>query len=121
MNNSHISTGKTGEAIAVQYLKKKRYKIIEKNYRCLGVEIDIIARHKDTLCFVEVKTRQSLKKGLPREAVTPAKQQKIIMGAQTYLKKHDLFDSRVRFDVAEVILDGKNPSVHLIQNAFVES
>ncbi len=110
--------GKDGESLARDYLKSRAYRILETNFRTRFAEIDIIALDKETLCFVEVKTRHSLKKGLPRESVTPAKQKKIIQAASFYLKDKKITDTRVRFDVVEVITAGKSPRITLIRHAF---
>lgn len=107
-------TGDSGEEVAYKYLKKKRYKILERNYRNPVGEIDIVAKFRDTIVFVEVKTRTSDYFGLPREAVDDYKQEKIRRVALGYLKHHRLMDSLIRFDVVE-ILDGK---VTHIEDAF---
>lgn len=65
--------GEKGESIAERHLKKRGYKILEKNYRTKVGEIDIIAKEKNTIVFVEVKTRRSWQFGNPKGAVTPAK------------------------------------------------
>ena len=71
--------GKIGEEAATNYLKEKGYKIQERNYRTSFGEIDIICRHKDSIIFVEVKTRRSDRYGCPEEAINTNKQRKIIM------------------------------------------
>ena len=81
-------------------------------------EIDIIARDKDTICFIEVKTRRNTRKGLPREAVTWTKQNKIIQAALTYIQKAGLAESKARFDVIEVQQINEKFSFNLIKNAF---
>lgn len=106
--------GAKGEFDATAYLKKKKYKILEKNYKNKLGEIDIIAKDKDYLVFVEVKTRSSQFFGRPSEAVTPTKQHKVRMAAQFYLKDKKLYDQPCRFDVIEV-LDGE---INHIENAF---
>jgi putative endonuclease len=113
--------GREGEKAAADYLCQNGYTLIERNYRTPTAEIDIIARQDDFLCFVEVKTRTSLKKGLPRESVHYKKQQKIISGASFYLKKNRLFNHRIRFDVVEILLStdqDQHPEITLIKNAF---
>lgn len=112
------SIGKTGEKAAADFLIKNGYALLERNFRTRAFEIDIIARDREYLCFVEVKARTGTKKGLPREAVDHAKQQKMIMGANYYLKQQDLFNHRVRFDVVEVMLRDRTPELTLIKNAF---
>ena len=115
--NKHL-LGMAGEQAAAGFLETRGYTILSRNYRARAFEIDIIARDGDVLCFVEVKTRSSTRRGLPREAVNLAKQQKITMGAAFYLKEHGLFNQRVRFDVVEIITQGPLPEFNLIQNAF---
>ncbi len=118
MGNDRIILGRNGEAAALSFLEANGYHILETNWRARQAEIDIIAQKKDTICFVEVKTRQTLNKGLPREAVTRSKQQKILMGASLYLKKNNLFDSKIRFDVIEVFKKDHLFDIRLIPHAF---
>ncbi|HEB76524.1 MAG TPA: YraN family protein [Nitrospirae bacterium] len=92
-------TGKEGEAFAVRYLKKKGYRIMASNYRTPLGEIDIVARDGDTIVFVEVKTRRSLSRGDPLEAVTGHKRRRLKMLALYYLKSNNMGDARGRFDV----------------------
>ena len=94
--------GDAGEQAAADYLKKKKYKILERNYKNKYGEIDIIARSKADIVFVEVKTRKSGKYGRPYEAVNYYKQRRITGAAKAYLYKNKLFDQNVRFDVVEV-------------------
>lgn len=108
--------GRQGETAALAFLKKQGFTILETNYRCKPAEIDIIAREKNCICFIEVKTRSSLKKGLPREAVTVSKQNKIILGASFFLKGHP--PSPIRFDVIEVYKNKNSFDIKLIKNAF---
>ena len=82
--------GRRGEAIAVSFLKRQGYKIIERNYRSKLGEIDIIAREKDNIVFVEVKTRRSDDFGLPQEAVSYRKQYRLTKIALGYLAYHRL-------------------------------
>jgi len=98
--------GPTGEQIAVDYLVKEGYHIIERNYRFHRNEIDIIALHQKTLCFVEVKTRFSSAKGHPAEAVTPQKQREIIKAARAYLALYRDIDTDCRFDVVAILVQG---------------
>lgn len=110
----HIILGKIGESKAVHFLKTNGYKIIQTNYKNYIGEIDIIASDGEVLCFVEVKTRTSLKYGLPREAVTFSKQNKIKNVAKVYLQNKELNYKAYRFDVLEVIDD----DCTLIKGAF---
>ncbi len=122
MTDKTTKLGVAGEAVAVSFLKSSGFCILETNFRTRSCEIDIIAEEKNTLCFIEVKTRSSLKKGLPKESITPAKQYKIIQGAQYYLKKNPSAPPRpIRFDVVEVFIKaGRSgtPQINLIKNAF---
>ncbi len=118
--------GQSGEKTAADFLSRQGYTLLEKNYKSPTAEIDIIAKDEDCLCFVEVKTRTSLKKGLPKESVNHNKQRKLISGASFYLKKKRLYNQRVRFDVVEIFFTSANPEgtpdknlkITLIKNAF---
>lgn len=106
--------GKVGESLALEYLKKNKYKILEINFTCKIGEIDIIAMKKKQYIFVEVKNRSSDRFGMPREAVNYYKQQKIRQVAQLYLKMKHKEDADCQFDVVE-ILDGE---INHIENCF---
>lgn len=95
--------GNSGEKIALDYLKDKGYKILETNFSNLIGEIDIIASIGGVIVFVEVKTKTSDYFGLPREEVTPYKQNKIRRVAMSYIKLKHLYDRVCRFDVVEVL------------------
>ncbi|MDA8134506.1 MAG: YraN family protein [Desulfobacteraceae bacterium] len=110
--------GREGESAALEFLQAQGFKILEANFRTRAAEIDIIAKDHAILCFIEVKTRHSTRKGLPKESVTPFKQHKIILGASFYLKKHRLLESRIRFDVIEVFEKDGRFEFNLIKNAF---
>ncbi len=109
-------TGLKGEDLAVNYLKKKGYRILEKNYRTPLGEIDIIAEKKGTVVFVEVKTRTSDAFGLPEEAVTRQKQERIKKVALLYLKGLNRVPP-VRFDVLSIELKPE-PVIQHIEYAF---
>lgn len=112
--------GNKGEAIAASYLEEKDYTILERNYKNNIGEIDIITLDRNTIVFVEVKTRKTYYYGLPGEAVERRKQNKIITVAKCYLAKLSLWDKPVRFDVIEVF-SGANDSYRInhIINAFI--
>ena len=115
------SEGVWGEALVADYLREKGYKLAAHSYRCRFGEIDLIAWDKSVLCFVEVKTRTNLSCGLPREYVTPKKQERLRKTAAWYLMVKDL-DCPARFDVAEVYAEGPHPQkashIEYIENAF---
>ncbi len=106
--------GFVGEAIAVNYLKNKGYKILETNYTNKLGEIDIVAEIGGVVVFVEVKTRTSGKFGYGREAVDSRKQNKIRLVATGYLKYKRLIDAACRFDVIEIT----DNNIEHIENAF---
>lgn len=118
MPDDRKALGHDGETAAASFLQTRGITILETNYRTKPAEIDIIANDNNTICFIEVKTRRSLKKGLPREAVNHSKQKKIILGASFYLKEKKLTASRIRFDVIEVYENKGEFDIHLIKNAF---
>ena len=116
-DSTKIQTGKEGEKIAAAYLKKNGYRIIEKNYRCVLGEIDIIAREKGALVFVEVKTRKSAELGYPEQAVGINKQKKMSQLALWYLQKKNA-DTGARFDVVAITISTSGNEIKLIKNAF---
>ena len=118
MSKEHLCLGKFGEEAACALLKKNGYKILVRNYKNKLGEIDIIAYDKDTICFIEVKSRHSDKFGLPQEAIFAPKQRKISKVALSFLKENNLFDKKARFDVVSVIYSGEMPRLDLIKNAF---
>ena len=112
--------GRIGENSAFAYLKKKGYKIIEKNYTTKIGEVDLIALYGDLLVFVEVKTRSSVASGRPADAVDFNKQRKYVLLATQYLQAHEKYrDSAVRFDVVEVLVENADNNIRLIKNAFM--
>jgi putative endonuclease len=111
-------TGKSGEELAVSFLKKKGYTIVERNYRCVFGEIDIVARHRGDIVFIEVKSRKSDDFGNPEEAVGFKKQRKISQIALNYLNEKHLDDHDARFDVVAIKLLPDDNKVKLITNAF---
>ena len=121
MTNERKKLGQRGEKAAIVSLQTKGFIILETGYRTQAAEIDIIAKDGECICFIEVKTRSSYKKGLPKESVTLAKQRKIITGAQFYLKEKILFNSKIRFDVIEVLENRGCCTINLIKHAFLAS
>ena len=97
------SLGDRGERYAERFLKRLGCVIVDRNYRNLIGEIDLIAVDQRTIVFVEVKTRASDYAGMPAEAVDDSKQNKIAKAATVYLKQQGLLECRVRFDVISVI------------------
>jgi len=118
MQDKRQKFGKESESVAVRYLKKNGYKILEQNYRNKIGEIDIIAKDKKTLAFVEVKATRTDSFGSPKWAVTPKKQRKISMVALYYLKSTKQNKVKARFDVVAISSSQDNPRIELIKNAF---
>lgn len=120
--NANKCTGNSGEEIAAAFLSQRGYQILERNFRCKGGEVDIVARDRGedrSLVFVEVKTRRDLSYGVPQLAVTPFKQRQISKAALTWLSKKRLHNCNARFDVIAILLDnnGHHAVEHII-NAF---
>ncbi|WMJ84097.1 YraN family protein [Oscillospiraceae bacterium LTW-04] len=99
--------GALGEQFAAEYLKKQGYRILQTNFNTRFGEIDIIAQKGDILAFVEVKTRAASMLATPAEAVTPAKQKKLIKATLQYLQTHPN-DLQPRFDVISIITESKS-------------
>ena len=118
MLNKRQQFGKESEFLATRHLKKNGYKILEQNYRNKLGEIDIIAKEKGTLVFVEVKARKTHIFGNPKWAVTPKKQRKISMVALYYLKATKQTRVKARFDVVALSSAKDNPQIEIIKNAF---
>jgi putative endonuclease len=117
--SSNQSTGKIGERIAEDFLKKQGYIILERNVRFPLGEIDLIAKHGESLVFVEVKTRRSADFGLPEESITARKKTRLGRLASWYLMNHfEGHELSIRFDVLAIQLRGTEPIIRLIPNAF---
>ncbi len=98
------SFGRRGEDAACEYLVSSGYKIIDRNWRCSFGEADIIMQDRNSLVFVEVKTRRDTEKGFPSEAVGAKKREKYEKIALAYISNIDLVDVSVRFDVISVLV-----------------
>ena len=108
--------GYLGEKLASEYLEKNKYKILIRNFYCKQGEIDIIAKDKKEIVFIEVKTRTSNSFGKPSEAVNKIKQKHMYRAAKYFLYKTNLLEEVIRFDVIEVLLkDGKFNINHIKQ------
>lgn len=101
-NNQKI--GLLGENLATKYLQKSGYTVIDRNFRCRQGEIDIIAKYKQEIIFIEVKTRTTLNYGNPAEAVTKVKQKHIEKAAKYYIYKNNLYNFFIRIDIIEIYI-----------------
>ena len=115
---THNETGKFGESLAVDFLKKSGFQILQRNWRYKRAEIDIIAKDDEVLVFIEVKTRTSTNFGEPAEFVTSRKEQLIIDAAAAFMESIN-HEWEIRFDVIGVVLQqGSPPDIRHHRDAF---
>lgn len=110
--------GAEGERAAEKFLRRQRYTIVLRNYRCRAGEVDLVALDGSTIVFVEVKTRTQPGFGTPFEAVDARKQRQIRRAAQQYLSEYRLHDRNARFDVVGVWWEQGHIQCELVKNAF---
>ena len=114
-------TGAWGEALAAEFLRKKRYKLLATGYRCRFGEIDLIVSNRKSIVFVEVKLRKSNKFASAMEFVDRRKQNRIRTTAEIYLSQFPS-DLQPRFDVIEIYapegVDTPKPEIHHLEDAF---
>jgi len=119
MGGNKRGLGGRGEDLAVSYLQKRGYKVIERNYRCRLGEIDLIALDGGVLAFVEIKTRTSFTFGIPQESVHRLKQRKLFQVAKAYMAERHVRESiTARFDVVAIRITPSGPNIELIKDAF---
>lgn len=119
MSEERLALGRWGEDEAVRFLRRNGLKILQRNYRAPVGEIDIVARHRKQLVFVEVKTRRTTYYGTPQEAVSERKQRQIIRTAQWYISEHQVDKLQPRFDVIAVMPGLRNQArIEHVPNAF---
>lgn len=110
--------GRRGEEVAAAFLERQGYTILERNFRLRQGEIDLIAAKDETVAFVEVKTRRTLDYGLPSEAVTYTKQQKIRQAALAYLQGQEHYYKVLSFDVIEVLVQEGRARLRWLPHCF---
>ena len=116
---SHLSLGAAGEKIAETWLRKKGYRILDRNWKTRQGEIDLVCKDKKTLVFVEVKTRRQEGMTLPGEALTKEKQKRLIQAASAYMSAHKDWKTACRFDFIGVVIQaGDSFSVEHEQNVI---
>lgn len=113
----HNELGKLGEELAVEFLQKNGYDILETNWLFQKAEIDIIAQKENILAIVEVKTRSTVDFGLPQDFVKPKKIQLLVKAVNEYVISNEL-DVEVRFDIIAIHKEGKNYKIEHIDDAF---
>ncbi len=118
MQSQKQTLGKEGERIAENYLKKKGYRLVERNYRSPVGELDLIVLDRRVIVFVEVKTRTQERFGAPLETVPAIKQHRMMKAALFFLSHHGLHDREARFDVVGVSFEDGKPTIEHIENAF---
>jgi len=110
--------GASGEDAAASHLKARGFKVLDRNWRFRQWELDLVCRDRDTVVFVEVKTRRAGAMGAPGEALTRKKQARLIKAASHYLTEHGLWDEPCRFDLASVTDTGEALDVEIEENVF---
>ena len=113
----HNELGKFGEELAVDFLQKNGYDILETNWTFQKAEIDIIALKENSLAVIEVKTRSSIEFGLPQDFVKPKKIQLLVKAVNEYIVSNDL-DVEVRFDIIAIYKEDKTYKIEHIEDAF---
>lgn len=120
MTDPRRSTGAAGEALAEIYVQRKGYSVLARNWRCAAGELDLIAQDGSTLVFVEVRTRRGTAQGSAEESITPSKQRRLVMLAETYLAQQTAhghaWAGEWRIDVIAIHIDPRGLSQinHLI-------
>ena len=121
MTAPHLELGREGEVLAARLLTGKGYRILARNYRTAGGEVDLVCQDGDTLVFVEVKTRSAGSLGRPDQAVTGIKRGRLVRAAAAFLSEHDGWERPCRFDVVAVVdRDGSRTATHLPHAFSVE-
>ena len=114
----HNELGQQGEQLAVEFLQKNGYEILETNWTFQKAEIDIIVQKEEVLAIVEVKTRSSIDFGLPQDFVKPKKIQLLVKAVNEYVTTHDL-DVSVRFDIIAIQKNGNEFIIEHLEDAFL--
>lgn len=111
--------GQLGEKLAADFLRKRGYRVMERNYRTPGGEIDIVARQGSTLVFVEVRTKSGPSFGTPEESITAAKRSRMVGCGMAYLQSHGDSAADWRIDVVAIEMgpSGKPSRIEVIPNA----
>ncbi len=115
---THLQTGRDGEDAAGRFLQRQGWVLLARNWRYKHLEVDLIAKDGDVLVFVEVKTLTSAAYGLPYEAVTWQKQQKLDRAANSYIRQNH-YEGEIRFDIISIFANGTdNYNIRHIRDAF---
>jgi putative endonuclease len=114
----HLPLGRRGERAAEKYLRRNGYRIVKRNFRAAGAEIDLVAMDGDVLVFVEVKTRRGRDAGAPEEAVDERKQRQIRRAAELFATRYREDEIEMRFDIVAIDASGERLEIELLRNAF---
>ncbi len=114
----HNDLGKKGEEMAVLFLQKHGYKILERNWRFKKAEVDVIAQKKEVLAVIEVKTRSSNYFGNPQDFVNQKKIQLLVEAINEYVISKDL-DVEVRFDIVAIVQNKNTTKIQHLEDAFL--
>jgi putative endonuclease len=115
---AHNELGKKGEKLAEDFLLKRGYKIVARNFIYQKAEVDIIARKGNTLAIIEVKTRSTPDFGNPQEFVKAKQIQNLVKAVDHFVDEHDL-DVEVRFDIVAIIKNKGGTSIEHLEDAFL--
>ncbi len=118
MSDPRGDLGRAGERAAEEFLRRRGYAILERNFRCRAGEVDLIALHGGAVVFVEVKARRAGAAVGPFEAVMPRQQQRIARAARYYIERHRLHGRVARFDVVGVCRGAAGWVCDVVENAF---
>ena len=111
--------GDYGEQLAATYLQQKGYQIISRNVVQRRGEIDIVAKHKNTYVFIEVRTKTSEHHGTPEESIGNTKKKRFLNAVSRYIYEHNIEDESIRCDVVAVLLNTEPATIRHYQNAFI--
>ena len=114
---NHNDLGKKGEELAVDFLIKEGYIIVERNYRFDKAEVDIIAQHNNILAIIEVKTRSTTDFGNPQDFVKPKQVKNLVKAVNEYVIANDL-DVEIRFDIIAIVKQQKGYDIEHLKDAF---
>jgi len=112
--------GRRGEEAAARYLRRHGYRVVERNLRLAGAEVDLVVEKDDLVCFVEVKSRGRSDRGDPLEFVDRNKQQRLIRAARLFCARRRWQGHGVRFDAVSVLETGSGLEINHLPDAFVE-
>jgi len=115
---AQLPLGRRGERAAEKYLRRSGYRIVARNFRAAGAEIDIVAMDGEDLVFVEVKTRRSRAAGAPEEAVDERKQMRMRRAAESFARRYRADDTEMRFDIIAIDASSERLEIELLRNAF---